>query len=93
MGIEGTVKVRILVGTDGKIAKKKDEYCKGWHAADKKTRRVRWHPRLCIEAVSGPEALYYETLVAWGTAKFRPWKSGNVNARYWGNITTDYKLK
>jgi protein TonB len=93
MGIEGTVKVRILVGLDGKIAKKKDEYCKAWHAADKKARRMRWHPRLCIEAISGPETLYYETLVAWGTAKFRPWKSGNVFARYWGNITTDYKLK
>ena len=48
MGVEGTVKVRILVGTDGKIAKKKDEFCKGWHQADKKTRRVRWHPRLCM---------------------------------------------
>ncbi|HCP47732.1 MAG TPA: hypothetical protein DIU15_16950 [Deltaproteobacteria bacterium] len=93
MGIEGIVKVRILVGIDGKIAKKKDEFCKGWHEADGKTRRTRWHPQLCIEAVSGPEILYYETLIAWGTAKFRPWKSGNVFARYWGNITTDYKLK
>ncbi len=93
MGIEGMVKVRILIGTDGKIVKNKEEICRAFQSADKKTRRTRWHPRLCIEAVSGPEALYYETLIAWGTAKFRPWKSGNVYSRYWGNITTDYKLR
>lgn len=93
LGVEGNVRVRILVDTDGKTVKRKDEACKGFHSADKKERRVRWHPNLCIEAVSGPEILYYDTLVAWGTAKWRPWVSGNVNARYYANVETNYKLQ
>ena len=93
LGIEGTVRVKILVDTDGKIVKRKEDVCKRFQEADKKTRRVRWHPSLCVEAVSGPEALYYETLVAWGTAKFAPWKSGNVFTRYFGTIDVVYKLQ
>ena len=93
LGIEGTVRVKILIDTDGKIVKRKDDLCERFQAADKKERRLRWHPSLCIEAVSGPESLYYESLVAWGTTKWSPYKSGNVFTRYFANVETRYSLK
>ncbi|MCO4768651.1 MAG: energy transducer TonB [Deltaproteobacteria bacterium] len=93
MGVEGKVRLKILIDTNGKVVKRKDEVCKRFQTADKKTRRTRWHPSLCIEAVSGPEPLYYETLVAWGTAKWTPYKSGNVFTRYFANVETNYKLQ
>ncbi len=93
MGVEGTVRVKILIDTNGKIVKRKEDICKRFQEADKKERRTRWHPGLCIEAVSGPEPLYYETLVAWGTTKWSPYKSGNVFTRYFANVETVYKLQ
>ncbi len=93
LGIEGTVRVKILIDTAGKIVKRKDELCTRFQDADNKERRLRWHPALCIEAVSGPEALYYESLVAWGTTKWSPYKSGNVYTRYIANVETRYSLQ
>jgi len=93
LGIEGTVRIKILIDTDGKIVKRKEELCSRFQTADKKERRLRWHPALCIEAVSGPEVLYYETLVAWGTTKWSPYKSGNVFTRYIANVETNYSLQ
>ncbi len=93
MEIEGTVQLRILVDINGKVVKSKDAQCEGWHKADKQTRRKRWHNLKCIEAVSGPEALYYETIQAWSGIKWKPYKSGDVFTRYWANVTTSYKLK
>jgi len=93
MNIEGTVRVRLLIGVDGKIVKAKDERCTEWHTTSKKDRRRNWHPRLCVEATTGPEALIYETLTAWGTSKWRPWQSGNVNTNYYANVEVNYQLK
>lgn len=93
MGIEGHVRIKILIDTNGKIVKRKDELCTRFGQAEKKERRVRWHPSLCIEAVSGPEALYYESLVAWGTTKWSPYKSGSVFTRYIANVETVYRLQ
>lgn len=93
LGIEGTVRIRILIDIDGKIVKRKEELCANFQTADSQQRRIRWHPSLCIEAVSGPEALYYETLMAWGTAKWSAWKSGNVFTRVFANVETNYRLQ
>lgn len=93
MEIEGTVQLRILVDITGKIVKAKDAQCTGWHTADKTTRRKRWHPVKCIEAVAGPEVLYYEAIMGWSGIKFKPWKSGDVFTRYWVNVANEFKLQ
>ncbi len=93
MEVEGTVQLRILVDISGKVVKAKDAQCEGWHKADRTTRRKRWHPMKCIEAVSGPEILYYETIMAWSGIRWKPYKSGDVFTRYWANVTTKYSLK
>ncbi|MCP4868310.1 MAG: energy transducer TonB [Proteobacteria bacterium] len=92
MELEGTVQLRILVDVNGKVVKAKDAACEGWHKVDTKTRRRRWHGMKCIEAVSGPEALYYETIQAWSGIKWMPYKTGDTFTRYWANVTTSYKL-
>ena len=93
MEIEGTVQLRILVDVNGKVVKAKDAACEGWLKADAKTRRRRWHPMKCIEAVAGPEVLYYETIQAWSGIKWKPYKTGDVFTRYWANIQTKYTLQ
>lgn len=92
-GLQGDVDVKILVDIDGKVAKAKSEHCKEWAAASKEDRRKRWHPSLCIYAVSGPDELYYESIMAAGDSKYLPWKSGNVFTRFWGTITYKFKLQ
>jgi len=92
MEIEGTVQLRILIDINGKVIKAKDPVCEGFQKADKRTRRLRWHPTKCIEAVAGPDALYYDSIQAWSGIKWKPYKSGDVFTRYWVNVQTIYRL-
>lgn len=92
MGIEGTVQVKILIDVDGKIVKRKDAACAPFLPADKAALKL-WHPQLCMEVQAGPEVLHYETLTACGLTKWGPYKSGNVNTRYWARFEVNFRLK
>ncbi len=73
MGLEGNVLIKIAIDEKGKIMKAKDERCDLYANADRKTRRKAWHPRLCMVATSGPEELYFDTLMHYAALRCAPW--------------------
>ena len=96
MGIDGIVRVRLLISTKGEIIKKKDPLCKSWFDLDRKERRQKrkfWHPGLCIEATSGPDTLLFDALSAWGTSGWRPYRRLGVDTNYYANVELNSKLR
>jgi hypothetical protein len=86
------VRLRILVGADGKIVEARSPSCTGWARATRKQRRREWHPRLCVEVLSGPEALRYEALQHWGAVRWSPHRSGTVAVPYLAHVESRFRL-
>jgi protein TonB len=91
--IEGTVVIKMLVDTKGRVVKKKDEKCTPWAKANQKADKNKWHPGKCAYIVSGPEELWYDSLMAWAVIPFVPYKSGDDFVYFWATARSVYKLK
>jgi len=93
LGVEGMVRLRVLVDFDGRVVAAADPDCEAWHQASPGVRRDWWHRRLCIEAVDGHPTLVRTTIGAWAKIPWVPYETGGVVTRYWANVTTMYKLR
>ena len=73
MQVEGLVRLRVVIDETGKVMKANDDRCAWYGKADRKEKRQQWHPRLCIQALEGPEALVFDTLMHYAGMRCQPW--------------------
>jgi periplasmic protein TonB len=92
MGIEGNVLIRVAIDEKGKVMKAKDERCSLYAKADRATRRKSWHPRLCMHAVSGPEELYFDTLMHYAALRCSAWMDQGKAIPMLYKLNVNYKL-
>jgi protein TonB len=92
MNITGMVKLKIAVDETGKVMKAKDDRCDMYQTADRQERRTSWHPRLCMRAVSGPEELYFDTLMHYAALKCAPWVDQGKPIPMVYNLNVNFKL-
>ena len=92
-GVGGRVRLRLLVGKDGRVVRRSHPDCLGWRVLPREELRARWHRTKCIEAVHGPPLLYAETIRAWAEIRWKPLVEDGVRLPYWANVVTTYKLK
>jgi len=78
---EHEVRVRALVGPDGKILPRKDARCTP--PADAKRATLRWYPKLCVVALKAPWALQDQAVVAMAHALMHPWVVDGEPVAYW----------
>ncbi len=93
MQIEGRVELRVVIDETGKVMKAKDERCTWYADADRSARRKSWHPRLCIEALEGPEALVFDTLMHYAGMRCQPWVDQGQQIPFQFKPTVNYSLQ
>lgn len=91
-GVEGEVRLKLLVDVDGRPVLRTLSRCAAWHEASAAVRRADFHPRWCMWAVEGPRELVRETVRAWGNVRWKPYVSRGRASQYWVNVITEYRL-
>lgn len=94
LGIEGTLRVKILVDEQGQVVKRKNPRCRWNDLSRKERRRTRFHFLKCVEVVSGPMDFEIEVLSAWAfQAVFRPYVGPDGPSAYIAVVDVVFKLR
>jgi len=95
MGVEGTVRMRFLVDTDGSLVRRRDPKCPWSRLPKKERRKAFFDATWCAQVVEGPTALRAQTLDDWVTlARFRPMTNEDgEKTRYFATMDVIFKLR
>ncbi len=94
-GVQGTVSLRLLIEVDGSFVPRSDPACR-WSGLSRKERfEAYFDQQWCVEVISGPALLRYETLKSWVRgAEFLPYlNEAGVPSRYVSRYDIVYKLR